>query len=294
MTQSITTVDDLKLWLFKSQYNNLIQYMENDEAKARKFLSAVVSCFSNAPTLRECSPDSLMQSFMKMAELDIFPSNVSGQAYVLPYGGKAQFQLWYQWLVTLFYRSGAKAIRSEIVRECDQFSYENGIIRHSPDVFNPERSKSPAIGAYVIIDLPTWGAIAKAMGKTEIFSIRDKFSKSKDSVSSPWNESKDPELWMWKKTVLKQVAKLVPKNERIMKAIEYDNDWDTDFAEIDKNYLKNKSIRPSEWSILDLIPETPIAPTPEVKPVVMPTPEAKETTPTPAPWAKLVTPTKHE
>ncbi len=76
------------------------------------------------------------------------------------------------------------------------------------------------------------------MGKTEIFSIRDKFSKSKDSPSSPWNESRDPELWMWKKTVLKQVAKLVPKNERIIEAIEIDNKNDTDFEEIEQEPRK--------------------------------------------------------
>lgn len=84
------------------------------------------------------------------------------------------------------------------------------------------------------------------MGKTEILGIRDKFSKSKDSASSPWNESKDPELWMWKKTVLKQVAKLVPTNERLVQAINYDNEGDTDFEEIARNDLKSKALRPSE------------------------------------------------
>lgn len=288
MTQALTTVEDLKIWLFKAQYNNLIQYM-GDEDKARKFLSAVVSCFQNVKDLDTCTPGSLMSAFMKMAELDMFPSNVSGQAYILPYKNfnknitEAQFQLWYQGLVTLFYRSGAKAIRSEIVRECDQFSYENGIIRHSPDVFNPARHKSPAIGAYVIVDLPTWGAIAKAMGKTEILGIRDKFSKSKDTASSPWKESNDPELWMWKKTVLKQVAKLVPKNERIMQAIEYDNAGDTDFDDMTRTDLKNKALRPSEGSVLDLIPPAPIDPVPTVPPAPVP-PTAPITPSQPPVW----------
>ena len=64
-----------------------------DEDKARKFLSAVVSCFQNVKGLDACTPASLMSAFMKMAELDMFPSNVSGQAYILPYAGQAQFQL---------------------------------------------------------------------------------------------------------------------------------------------------------------------------------------------------------
>lgn len=258
MVQALVTVEDLKVWLFKAQYSNLIQYMGNEE-KARKFLSAVVSCFQTVPELAKCTPESLMSSFMKIAEFDMFPSNVSGQAYVLPYKNfnkgttEAQFQLGYKWLVTLFYRYGTKAIRAEIVRQCDEFSYENGVVRHSADVFNPERHKSPAIGAYVIIDLPNGGIISKAMGKTEILGIRDRFSKSKDTASSPWNEKNDPELWQWKKTVIKQVAKLVPTNERLIQAINYDNEGETDFEEIARNDLKSKALRPSEWNVLDLI-----------------------------------------
>jgi len=49
------------------------------------------------------------------------------------------------------------------------------------------------------------------------------FSKSASSSYSPWNETKDPELWMWKKTVIKQLSKLLPKNETINKAVELDN-----------------------------------------------------------------------
>lgn len=104
------------------------------------------------------------------------------------------------------------------------------------------------------------------MGKTEILGIRDKFSKGKDTATSPWKEANDPELWMWKKTVLKQVAKLVPKNERIMRAIEYDNEGDTDFEEIARNDLKAKAQRPSEGSVLDLLPPTQTAPVVENPP----------------------------
>jgi recombination protein RecT len=124
---------------------------------------------------------------MKMAELGLYPSNTSGQAYVLPYKNsqkglyEAQFQLGYQGLVTLFYRSGVKAIRSEIVREGDEFGFINGVIRHTYNVFDPTRHKKPAIGAYVIVELPTGGEVHKAMGKEEILNIGKKFSKSYDT-----------------------------------------------------------------------------------------------------------------
>lgn len=107
----------------------------------------------------------------------------------------------------------------------------------------------------MIVELPTGGEVHKAMGKEEILNIGKKFSKSYDSGA--WNEEKDPELWMWKKTVLKQCAKLVPKNERIIIATEYDNEGDTDFTEVDKNLLLQKAKRESESNIEDLLPPAP-------------------------------------
>ena len=72
------------------------------------------------------------------------------------------------------------------------------------------------------------------MSRDEILAIGQKFSKSyykwenkkqtEDlSDDSPWNPKNDPDLWMWKKTVLKQISKLIPKNSAIMTAIAEDH-----------------------------------------------------------------------
>lgn len=220
----ISNVKDLKMVL-ANQYQNQIKNYFGDEKKALKFLSSVVASVQRNPGLLECSPVSVINSFMTMAQLELMPSDVAGEAYVLPYankGGKvAQFQLGYQGLVTLFYRAGAKSITAEIVRKNDEFRVVNGEIFHSPDVFSDDRGD--AIGAYVIIELQFGGKVSKAMSKKEILAIGEKFSKSFKTGFSPWQAANDPELWMWKKTVLKQVAKLVPKNETIFKAIAEDN-----------------------------------------------------------------------
>ena len=92
-TKDITTsVESLKMDLFQSQYKTLISYM-GDEQRAIKFLGAVAYCFQNVKGLSDCNRESIITSFLKCAELDLFPSNVTGQAYVLPYKGMAQFQL---------------------------------------------------------------------------------------------------------------------------------------------------------------------------------------------------------
>lgn len=221
----INNEQDLKQVLAK-QYMKSIENFFGDPDKALEFLSNVVASVQRTPKLMECTPDSLLNSFMTMASLKLMPSGVSGEAYVLPYSNakkgivEAQFQLGYQGLVTLFYRAGARSIVAEIVHRNDSFNYLNGEVQHSPDVFSDERGE--AIGAYVIIELQSGGKVSKVMSKREILEIAEKFSKSYDGFG-PWSKGQDPQLWMWRKTVLKQIAKLVPKNETLNKAISEDN-----------------------------------------------------------------------
>lgn len=230
---AIKSEKDLKQVL-ATEYMKSIQNFFGDEQKALEFLSNVVASVQRNPKLLDCKPETLLNSFMVMASLKLMPSGVSGEAYVIPYKGEAQFQLGYQGLVTLFYRAGVKSIVAEIVRQHDTFSYLNGEVRHVPDVFSDNRGE--AIGAYVIVTLQAGGVIAKVMSKKEIMAIGKKFSQSFSSEYSPWNEKNDPELWMWRKTVLKQAAKLVPKNETIFKALAEDNK-DADLKEVKRNEI---------------------------------------------------------
>jgi len=205
-------------------YMRQIQNYFGDDKKAMAFLSAVVAATQRLPELLNCTAPSVINSFMTMAQLGFMPSGVSGEAYVLPYKNKgvleAQFQLGYQGLVTLFYRAGAIEIVADVVRKNDFFEVENKKITHRPDHFS---DRGEAIGAYVIVRLGSGGEVSEVMSAKDILAMGKKFSKSFGGDFSPWNENNDPQLWMWKKTVLKQVAKLVPKNETIVNAIAEDN-----------------------------------------------------------------------
>lgn len=219
--QKIGDENGLKVFL-ATNYMAQIKNFFGNEKQAMKFLSSVMSAVQKTPKLLECDAPSLINSFMTMAQLGLMPSDVSGEAYVLPYAGKAQFQLGYQGLVTLFYRAGGQSIRAEIIRAKDLFSYENGTIKHTIDIFKSNEERGEPIGAYAVA-LVNGHEIAKAMNKKDILAIGAKFSKSFNTDFTPWKEKNDPELFMWKKTVLKQLGKLLPKNETINKALAEDN-----------------------------------------------------------------------
>lgn len=232
--------------ILAANYHKQIENLFGDEAKARRFLSSVMADVQRTPKLLECVPVTLINSYLTMAELGLMPSGVSGEAYVLPYNDKkngmqAQFQLGYQGLVTLLYRAGARSIVAEIVHEKDPFSYKNGVLVHDPDPFDDDRGEPK--GAYVVVELQAGGKVTKVMSKKQILDIAKKFSKSYNSDFSPWKNN-DPELWMWKKTVLKQAAKLMPKNETVFKAIAEDNrDSNINDGRVDTALKEGESLR---------------------------------------------------
>jgi recombination protein RecT len=224
--ENIRTDTDLRVFL-ASNYLNQIKNFFGDEKQALKFLSSVMSSVQKTPELLNCDPKTVITSFMTMAQLGLMPSDISGEAYVLPYnkgqsGKIAQFQLGYQGLVTLFYRAGGIGIRSEIVRKNDKFSFINGVVKHEIDIFKSNKNRGEAVGAYVIANV-NGQELAKVMNKEDILDMGKKFSKSFGTAFTAWKEENDPELWMWKKTVFKQLGKMLPKNETINRAISEDN-----------------------------------------------------------------------
>lgn len=209
--------------IIATQYQKQISNYFGDKKQSLKFLSGIVDSIQRTPELQSCDAVSLVNSFMIMAQLGFMPSVISGEAYVLPYKNKAQFQLGYQGIITLLYRAGAKSVVTEIVRKNDRFSIKNGELSHEIDPFISKEKRGAEIGAYAIIVNQTGGKVEKFMRAEEIISFGQKFSKSFNSSFSAWKTENDPEKWMWKKTVLKQAAKLAPKNETINLAMHYDN-----------------------------------------------------------------------
>lgn len=213
--------------VLQDQYMRQIENYFGDPKKALAFLSAVSAAVQRTPDLVKCTPISVMNSFLTMAQLGFMPSSISGEAFVLPYKNKgvleAQFQLGYQGLVTLLYAAGAKSVVAELVREKDVFTLINGKIHHEVSPLLTKEQRGDAIGAYAIIMTANGGTVEGFMRMEDILAHAKKFSKSYGGQYSPWNPESDPEGWMPRKTILKQVGKLAPKNERLNIAIALDN-----------------------------------------------------------------------
>src|SRR4029078_13386244 len=73
--------------------------------------------------LQNCQKNSLVQAFLRCAELGLEPGN--GSAYLIPYNGVAQVQVGLRgWLALLWRSNQVRNITYDLHREGDEFSYE--------------------------------------------------------------------------------------------------------------------------------------------------------------------------
>ncbi len=200
------------------------------------------------PELAKCTPESFLGSLFVLAQIGLEP--IAGRAYLLPFKNKrkvgndwvtvpeVQALIGYKGLAELFYRhEAALSIEMQTVHKNDDFAYEYGtssFIRHKPALGD----RGEVIGYYAIAKMKGGGCIFRFMSKTEAMDHGRKHSKTwitqewdnkeKRMVklqnphfaeSSPWN--KDPDA-MCMKTVLIQLAKLLPLSVELQRAIAVD------------------------------------------------------------------------
>jgi recombination protein RecT len=145
-----------------------------------------------------------------------------GQCYIIPYKREVTFQLGYQGLLELAYRSNKyKRIDAEVVYKGDEFKYEYGLdayLKHKPCGVreNPQY-------VYALYELTNGGKAFKVWTWKAVMKHAEEYSQSYGSASSPW-KSKHLETVeaMAKKTLLISALKYAPKSVEIAQAITAD------------------------------------------------------------------------
>lgn len=210
----------------KYEKKNLTELLEGSSMTPAQFKQIVINELKRSPKLQEAfvkNPASLFASILHCAEMGLNPSQMVGEFFFIPYKDSITPILGYKGLLTLLMRSSkVKKIWSEVVYEDDDFEYELGLepkLLHTPNHHSVRNSKNiKCIYACAKIDNEV---IFKVMFRNEIQNI---INMSKVPNDLFFNDNKDPEQWMAKKTVLKQLAKLMPKDDdRLKKAVSMDD-----------------------------------------------------------------------
>lgn len=197
-----------------------------------RMVRIALTCIRLNPALGECTPASFLGALFTGAQLGLEP--IAGRAYLIPFNNKrkignewttvkeVQFVVGYKGMVELFYRH-AKAVQLDWGEVCehDDFTYEKGtrgFLRHVPS----RRDRGEVIGFWAMAELAGGGKPFLFMTYDECIEHGQRHSKTFDRKTgkfypdSPWDRD---ETAMCLKTVLIQLAKLLPLSVELQRAI---------------------------------------------------------------------------
>lgn len=151
---------------------------------AERLIRTVMVSLEQNPTLANCNPNSIIRSAMSAAVLGLEVDGVSGQGYIVPFKGQAQFLCGYKGMVTLAARAG-RTLEGHVVYAGDTFSYDEGqdTIQHR---WSLESDRERVVGAYAKSRGKGYPTLIKVLTLPAILAIKAK-SAGAGRSSSPWN-----------------------------------------------------------------------------------------------------------
>lgn len=180
---------------------------ENYERVVQECVLAV----SANPQLRQCDPKSLIQAIAK----GLSWNGVIGEdVHLVPFGDKVTPMKDYKFKARKIVETGAaRQVYGVAVYANEPFSFTQGTapsIQHQVILDEAKRGKMVGAYAVAIIRAGQFQAVSKTLG--EIDRIRQERSKS-------WKKGEVPE-WYAIKTVIHQLAKLLPQNAKLKAELE--------------------------------------------------------------------------
>jgi recombination protein RecT len=172
------------------------------------------------PDLSRCTAESFAGALLTSSALGLEP-DVNGEAYLVPYEDK-RAQTWecslivgYQGYAKLFFQHPlARHLDAQAVHERDDFDYAYGLdpyLRHKP----ARGDRGPVTDYYAVAALSTGAKMFVVLTKDEVKALRG----GKVGPSARFKGG-DPQHWMERKTVLRQLLKLLPKSTALQRAMD--------------------------------------------------------------------------
>lgn len=238
----------------------------------------VLSAFSRNPELWECDPVTVVRAVIEAAQVGLEPTGAIGGAHLVPRWNnkrrqkEAQLIFDYRGLATLARRSGEiSRISAGAVREKDDFAYQHGTeewLRHVPYL---DGDPGPFTHYYAIAHYRDGTSQFVVMSAAQIESIRQRHAPRNKAgdVVGPWVS--DPEE-MAKKTVLRNLSKLLPLTIEARTAIAFEDEQSRDQTPIRATVDRSAQLRGKLQARLAagtvVAPEATETPaTPEAEPV---------------------------
>lgn len=214
----LTTIQRFQKYMDNYREQVLPDLLQSHNIPVAKFIQVVMTEIKKNEKLQQAfieNPASMFASILAGAEIGLMPSNqqeffliprkIDGRLTVTP-------QIGYRGLVSIILRSGeVDHIDTYVVFEGEKFKVTYGLkpnIEHEGNYDLPRNSETLRF-VYAVATLKSGRQQFFVMSKGEIVKVQQ---LSKYNNELYFNDRKDPNFWMARKTVLIQLAKLLPKD----------------------------------------------------------------------------------
>jgi phage RecT family recombinase len=201
----------------------LVALFAGDEALVERFKTVALHAATANPKILASDPLTVIEAMRDSAAMGLELNGVMGEGYLVPYWNskrstyETRFQPGYRGLLKLIRRSGQVLdISSDVVYEGDAFEFETGsdaYVRHRP----AWKDRGGRLGTYAYAKLP--GGVTRVLILTEAEAEQVRKS-SKAADDGPWIEWPDE---MRKKTAIRRLAKTLPQDPLVERALEVEN-----------------------------------------------------------------------
>jgi len=229
-TKPLTPIQQFTKYLDNYKQGILPDLLEKHGISPAQFVHIVVSEVKKNEKLLAAfqqNPPSMFASILAGAEIGLIPSDLLGEFYLIPRNidGKLTVTplIGYKGIHNIILRSGeVSKVHTECVFEGDEFEPIYGLepnIIHKPN-FSVKRDSTTLKFVYAVAKLKNGEYQFAVLSKSDVIKINN-LSKYENKLY--FNDVKDPNLWMVRKTALMQLSKLLPKDFYGKKALEMDS-----------------------------------------------------------------------
>lgn len=204
----LATIENVQSALSRPDRSAALMALLDGQVSEDRFKAVVLHSIARNPDIQRASLESVLDAIRVSATLQLEPTGILGEGYILNYGGKAQFEAGYRGLMKLARRSGIVAsMDSQVVYNADQFAIQLGTeprIEHIPSTDNADRGGFR--GVYAWARLATGELVIEWMTDADVQAVR-KTSRNGTGTSSPWVAHPGE---MYRKTAIKRLMKRLP------------------------------------------------------------------------------------
>ncbi len=223
-------------WLQPVATKGTLQNILNDSREALKqilprhitpdrILKMALIAAGRDPKIYECTARSVIDAIMRASEFGLDFSGTFGEGYIIPFKKQATFIPGWRGYIKLARNSGQiSTFEAHVVYEDDKFDLEYGLnpkLVHVPNLKPVDPRKRIVFGAYAVVLFKDGSHQHEFMNFTQLEGIRKRSKNTRDD--SPWNTDTDE---MYRKTVVRRIAKYLPLSPEMEKLRAYDNEVD--------------------------------------------------------------------